>query len=476
MTGLGFGGRFRDALISPTDTVQMGHWADDLLDGLKAHLRIESDGRDDELRQTLRLSQGHLELLAGRSFGEIRHLNMRWKPNGLPFVDIPDLLVASYTDQEGGWAIPDSLNPSVAMVMQVGTFERQGGSAGPRADAIRQAGHLVAYCATHGLFQEAVGRWLLEQRDAGSTEDLVSALIDPAIHCVVPIAGGEADGWWIQISRRIRLMTRDTPEDHRLVEVLAPVDHGAAVLVATEPMIIVARLNEHPVRWALPIRVWIVEDAPRSNAWRLPGFSSAIRSQGLPILTVDDETSPEEGAAQALLAAYWHGYLDGEEAAIPPALAAAFPKEIGWVQRGTNAPDRAAAATLLFERLLRPGFDPRRSAQSIRHYIRRHAATIVRAQHGELSPGRWVELDIRERYYYRLLAKYGTKDLAGRSEVDDATVALIRQHLKRRSDRAKAIELLRLRGFREAAARKAVQRHPRDWLKTARPRGRRPSA
>jgi hypothetical protein len=191
----------------------------------------------------------------------------------------------------------------------------------------------------------------------------------------------------------------------------------------------------------------------------------------VPILCLDERSTPEEVVAQILLAAFWHGYLDPEDAAIPPALLRAFPRDVERVRRGTDSPDSQAAAGLLFERLLRPGFDPTRGAGSIRHYIARHATTLVRAHRtSEVEFHRWHELGLSERYYYKLLATFALKGPDGRYEVNDEVLAKMRAYLEGRQQRQMAMALLRKRGFKDAAARKWLQRHSIDEIRTARPR------
>ena len=450
----------------------MGHWADALLPGLKRRLGIESDEQHQTLLAVLRAAEAQIGLLTGHDWSP-RLAAMEINSGGLPFAELPDLQTGSSTPIPGAWPIPDPVHPAIAMIIQLAAPVTLPHHAATTEEAFTIAGRLVAECVGNGLLTGAVRAYLGAVRERGELKEFVRGLLDPDRQVHIPVIGAVFDGWWFQITRRLGIVTRDTPDDHRLIEILATLDGQPAALIAYEPRLIMARLTEHPVRWAMPVRIWITDDSSTDRAWRMRGFADAIHRHGIPILSVDADTTAAEATAQLLLAAHWHGYLEGDEAAIPPALSAAFPKEVASVRRGTDSPDRDAAASLLFERLLRPGFDPRRSAPMIRRYIRRHAATIIRAHQGEVSPGRWVELDIGERYYYRLLAKFAGKNLGGKYVVDEAALESIRRHLKQREDRAKAIELLRLRGFKEAAARRAVQRHPQDWLKTAQPRRRR---
>jgi hypothetical protein len=276
------------------------------------------------------------------------------------------------------------------------------------------------------------------------------------------------EGWWFQVSRRIRFWTSDTPDEPTLLEPLAPAG-DRIVLVAQEPMLIVARVTEHPSDWAFAARVWVVEGTRSPRPWQIT--SQAVHAYGVPILCLDEHSTPDEVVAQILLAAYWHGYLDGDEPAVPPALVRAFPSQVERVRSGTGAPGDVEAATLLFERLLRPGFDPTRGAESIRRYITRHATTLVQDHRSSIAELHgWDEFDINERQYYKLLARFAAKGPDGRYAVDDTVKANIRAHVAESRRRKAAIELLRSHGFRDAAARKRLQRHGLDDIATAQPR------
>jgi hypothetical protein len=455
--------------IAPRDTVQVRHWADDLLPEAKRRLGIDSGEHDGELLAIGRTVEAQIGLLTGHDWSS-RSASIEIKPGALPFAELPDLQVSSASTTPAAWPIPDPVHPDVAMIMQLAPPVTVPDHAAPKAEALKVAGWLVAECATRGLLLDAIWRLLAEVRERGDLKEFFRGLLDPEHQVHVPVVGAVVDGWWLQISRQLSILTKDTPDDHRLIEVLTPPDGQPGALIAYEPRLIIARLTEHPAKWAMPVRIWITDDSLTTRAWRMRGFADTIHRYGIPILTIDTDSTAAEAAAQLLLAAHWHGYLEGDEAAIPPALAAAFPKEVASVRHGTGAPDSDSAAALLFERLLRPGFDPRRSAAMMRRYVRRHAATIVRARWAQENPGQWVKLGISERYYYRLVSKYAAKNLEGKYDVDHDALEMIRAHLKQRDDRAAAIELLRVRGFTPAAARKAMQRHPRDWLKTAQPR------
>lgn len=457
--------------ISPGNTVQVGHWSERLLPDIKSRLRITSDDQDAAILKTLRAVQEQIELVTGHEFEISRHVALRFQAGGLPFVDIPDLQLSTFAATDGAWPIPDPKHPEVATILQMGRFPGAFGRVAMTADALRVAGALVAGCISSGRMLDAVWSYLVRERDAKPMDEIIRGLFDPdrAVH--VPIAGVGFDGWWIQLSRRLLVVTKNTPERPILLETLIEPNGDPGVLAVTEPRLIVARLTDHPVRTAYSFRLWIITDTAESDTWRLRGVSDTIHDHGIPVVSVDDESSPAEVAAQLLLAAHWYGYLSGEASAIPHALVAAFPTEVAWVRRGTNSPDSVAAATLLFERLLRPGFDPRRSAASMRRYMRRHAATIVRAHLSEKSLRHpWDELDVSERYYYRLVRRFGKPTADGRLEVSGSVTDSIRAYLATRKRRKDVRDLLLLRGFSKEAAHKWLQRHSLDDVIDARPR------
>jgi hypothetical protein len=86
----------------------MGHWSESLVDEL-AH---ETGGNPDRRVLTDLLAQAgrELEILSGRSFHPLRRTTSAIEPNGLPFVDVPDLRVGSMKALAGGWEVPDPVN------------------------------------------------------------------------------------------------------------------------------------------------------------------------------------------------------------------------------------------------------------------------------------------------------------------------------------------------------------------------------
>jgi hypothetical protein len=455
----------------------MGHSTDRLLPELKAHLKITTDEHDAELLRMIGLAERQISKLTGRTFGSVRRFELHFQTGSLPFVAVPDLRIGSISGSTESWPVSDPVHPEVATILQVATPRHVWQNAAPKPEALTAAAQLVATASASGLMTGAIWQWLAEASETTSIDELARDLAKPGRRVLVPVAAAVFEGWWIQISRRLLVVTKETPDDERdLFELLTPlVDGPPGLLAASEPRLIVARLTEHPVRWAMSARIWIVEDTPRFDTWRLTGLADVTHRHGIPIVSIDAKSTPPEVAAQLLLAAHWHGLLEGDDGAIPPALAAAFPREVERLRRETDSPDVSAAAALLFERLLRPGFDPQRSAASMRRYVRRHVSTLVRAHRSaRVAEPPWQRLGISQRHYYKLLTRFASKTGDGRFDVDDTTIERIRRHLETVDRRQTSLEVLRGHGFGEAAARKWLQRHPSEAVSSAWPRRPRP--
>ena len=447
----------------------MGHWADDVVPEVKERLGIGGDDRDAEILANARLAQSEIELLAGHRF-EPQHFALSIEHGGLPFVATLDTQAATLRANTECWPIPDPVHPQFANALQVGRAGNLASHAVGKAEALCAGAAVLAAAHRDGLLSLAPRVWFLDQVKAGPSVEFGRRLMDPGRRVHVPVVAGDVEGWWLQVSRRVYFVTKDTPDEPGLVEMLAPPGEGLA-FVAGEPILIVARMTEHPSDWVFVARVWATEGAVRPpRPWRIA--SAAVHGHGVPILCLDGQSTPEEAIAEVLLLAYWHGYLHRDETTlIPQALAAAFPKDVARVMRGTAALDQPAAAAVLFERLLRPGFDPTRGAGSIRRYIARHATTIIRDYHSTQAEFHgWDEFGINERHYYKLLARFAAKGPDGRYAVDDTVKAKIRAHVAESRQRKAATELLRGHGFRDAAARKRLQRHGLDEIATAQPR------
>jgi len=436
----------------------MGHWADRVIPELKERLGISGEEQDAELLRYARQAQSEIELLTGHRFdGEPIKLNI--DHGELPFVATLDMQTASFGANSDCWPIADPIHPEFSNVLQIARFPDVPPRASSKADALSAAAAVLAAVHGNGWLSFAPRAWFAHQAKAEPPLEFGHRLMDPGRHTHVPVVAGGVDGWWVQVSRRGFIVTKNTPDEPGLVEGLAPPGDGLAV-VAGEPILTVARITEHPSDWAFVARVWVTEGAARPpRPWRAE--ARAVHAHGVPILSLDGQTTTEEVIAQMLLVAYWHGYLEGDETAfIPRSLAAAFPRNVASVKRGTGASDIEAAAALLFERLLRPGFDPTRGAESIRRYIARHATTLVRAHRAsEAGFEPWRDFAIQERHYYKLLARLAEKGLDGRYEVDDSVKAKIRGYLGDRRQHEAAMAKLRGLGFGDDAARKWLQRH-----------------
>src|SRR5205823_3459959 len=142
----------------------------------------------------------------------------------------------------------------------------------------------------------------------------------------VPIVATSAGGWWFQVSRRLRWITGSTPDEQQLVQPLMVTNGEMHPLVGVEPFLIVARLTSHPVEWAFPARIWhnIVRRSDRP--WRY--LARAVHGHGVPIMTIDQGSSPNEVACQLVLLGYWHGYIGPDETGLADAVAMAYPRAV----------------------------------------------------------------------------------------------------------------------------------------------------
>ena len=49
---------------------------------------------------------------------------------------------------------------------------------------------------------------------------------------------------------------------------------------------------------------------------------------GVPTITLDPASTPQEIACQVILKGYWHGYIEADEPALARAVATAYPKPV----------------------------------------------------------------------------------------------------------------------------------------------------
>jgi len=437
----------------------------------------------DHLAAIAQTAGTEIETLAGQSFGPAKQNSVAVNTCGLPFVELPGLLVGSQECPSGMWPIPNPVDRQRATVVQVGPVPQPAPvpqpvpRAMPVASALRVAGGLVHAAAQAGvLSHDFMLAWLCQFPPAERTAFL-HELLDPSYRVHVPVAMGGGDGWWFQITRRLLWVT-PAADEQRLVEPLFPDTEGELrTLAAVEPLLIAGRVTSHPADWAMAVRIWPSAGRPAGRPWW--HLASAIHEHGIPVLCLDPESTAEEIQCQLLLLAHWHKYVGAGEPEIADAIAVAYPQAVARIVSATRAPDTRAAAAMLFEGLLRPGFDPARGAAAARRYVN-NKATIAILNHRKTTDGRirpWEALGVSERRYYKLLNRFAPKT-GTRYEVDADVLDRIRAHLigrdKKTETHAAAMELLQERGFTYSAARKWLQRHPCSGALTAWPRSRQP--
>jgi hypothetical protein len=451
----------------------MGHWTEGLAD--EAAERLPKGIDRDVLLAALRTAGDEIETLTGQSFGPVTRNSVSIATFGLPFVELHGLLIGGGVEGSGKvWPIPNPVDGQRATVVQVGELVGATTRSMPVADALGLAGKLLHdVTRSGGLSGDAVMRWLGRSFSATDRVEFMRGLFEPSNHVHIPVTAGGGDGWWFQITRRLMWLTEAT-EEHRLVEPLIPQEDDAlGRLVAVEPLLIVARVTQQPADWAMAVRIWPSIERPGNRPWR--GLAQAIHGHGIPILTLDPESTSEELQAQLLMLAHWHRYIGADDYQIADAIASAYPKPVERVMRGTSAPGRRSAGAMLFAGLLQPGFDPAMGAAAARRYVSRKA-TIAILNHRKATNGGvrvWESLGVSERRYFKLLGQFAPK-VAGRYQVDEGVLKAIHNHLVNRDQRSErqkaAMEVLQQRGFGYAAARKWLQRHDHAEALTARPR------
>jgi hypothetical protein len=172
----------------------MGHWSESLADEAAQRIGDSPDRR--VLKDVLAQVGRELEVLSGRSFHPLRRATSVIEPNGLLFVDVPDLQVGSMEPVVGVWAVPDPVNRQTAAVLQVEPLPDLAPEAAPVAEALWLAGQLVAQASQTGRLSGGYVLHLLgasighEQR-----MELMRRVMDPAVRLSLdpPIRGC---GWW----------------------------------------------------------------------------------------------------------------------------------------------------------------------------------------------------------------------------------------------------------------------------------------
>lgn len=465
--------------FTPSYTAQVGHWAEFLADDIAALLPADM-GRD-RILAAARRAGTEIETLTGQSFGPPTRNTVSIGTCGMPFVELPGLLIGTAESPVGIWPIPNPVDRERATVVQVAEVPSPVERAMPVGRALRVAGNLVHAAAQSGLLsRHYILSWLANVFSREERAEFLRSLLDPTNHVHVPVAAGSGGGWWFQVTRRLLWVTKAT-EEQRLLEPLFPDgDNALRALVAVEPLMIVGRVTSHPADWAMAVRIWPSIERPMAMASPWRRIASAIREHGIPVMALDPQSTSEEIQCQLLLLAYWHKYVGADEPEIAGAIASAYPKPVERIARATGAPDRQAAAAMLFEGLLRPGFNPDMGAAAARRYVSRKARIAIlnhqKTTGGGVRP--WEALGVSERRYYKLLKQFAPKTGA-RYEVDADVLEQIRRHLISRDQKtetqAAALDLLQQHGFSHAAARKWLQRHDPSQALTATPRPRRSS-
>lgn len=111
----------------------MGHWSEseDLLEEAR-QLIARGPGRPqptlDELAPLLRKAAQEIELLAGRTFSPPRTATRIFESDGLPFIEVPDLLLGSEGELPPDvHPIPDPVRPTMAFSLQTGRWPPRSG-------------------------------------------------------------------------------------------------------------------------------------------------------------------------------------------------------------------------------------------------------------------------------------------------------------------------------------------------------------
>jgi hypothetical protein len=73
--------------------------------------------------------------------------------------------------------------------------------------------------------------------------------------------------------------------------------------VAVEPLLIAGRVTSHPADWAMAVRIWPSAVRPAGRPWRY--LASAIHEHGIPVLSLNPESTAEEIQCQILLLAHY---------------------------------------------------------------------------------------------------------------------------------------------------------------------------
>lgn len=178
---------------------------------LKQQLGIKGDEHDAELLRDTRQAQSEIELLTGHPF-EGERLALQVGSGGLPFVPTLSLQTATLEVPPEVWPIADPVQPEFSNVLQVARTQNPASHAVAKADALSAAGVVLAAVHRDGRLLLAPYVWWEEQVKTRPAVEFGRELMDQARFVHVPVATAEFEGWWVQLSRRIYFVTKDTPE------------------------------------------------------------------------------------------------------------------------------------------------------------------------------------------------------------------------------------------------------------------------
>lgn len=170
----------------------MGHWSDDLVDEAAEMIGGSPDRK--KLMEVVARAAGEVEILTGRSFRSLHRSTSTLEPNGMPFVDLPDVNVGTLDAITEAWEIPDPVDSAIATVVQLARLNEVSNAA-PTADGLWFAGHMVAHAAqADALSGDHVVKWLGTFFDHDQRLELFRRVMNPAVRFYVPILGVSIGG------------------------------------------------------------------------------------------------------------------------------------------------------------------------------------------------------------------------------------------------------------------------------------------
>src|SRR5258708_15630236 len=131
-------------------------------------------------------------------------------------------------------------------------------------------------------------------------------------------------------------------------------------------------MTRQPADWAFTARIW-TEGVRRPIGRPWGKIAKAIRGHGIPTITLDTVSTPEEIACQVVLKGYWHGYIGSDEPEVANAVAMAYPRQVERIRRATKCsgqcfcgrdPARTADPSRIRPRSRRGGHPPVHAPES----------------------------------------------------------------------------------------------------------------